>query len=129
MGITSEELFLLEFEEQDRAKFSEIIRSVQFKQFIFKLKIKEEIYNGEKQVKSIVMNAEKVEPSSESKYLLRSIPEMLIENQSSNQNLSPNCVPVNMEAWHNLYLRANEPHCNRCGSDGHNCKNCPHIKR
>lgn len=112
MGITSKELFLLKFEEQDHARFSGNIRSVLFKQFIFKLKVKEEIYNGEKQIKSIVMNADVVAPSSESKYLLGLISEMMSEEQNLNQNLSLNHVPSN-----------------DFGSDGHNGQNCPVSNR
>jgi hypothetical protein len=57
--------------------------SVQFKQFIFKLRVHEEIYIGSKQVKSVVMNAEKMELSSKRKFLSSLISEMMMKSQSS----------------------------------------------
>ncbi|XP_077244745.1 replication protein A 70 kDa DNA-binding subunit A-like [Tasmannia lanceolata] len=70
MGISAKELYLLKYEEQDDVKFGEIIRKVLFGQCLFKLKVKEETFSDEQRVKSTVVKAEKVNSSSESKYLL-----------------------------------------------------------
>lgn len=128
MGMAAKDLYLIKYEEQDDAKFSEIIRSVLFKQFIFKLRVKEEMYNDEQRVKSTVITAEKVDPSTESKYLLGLIDKMLLEDQNPNKNLYPNILPGNAEARPNLYVGTREQqvvYCNSCGSSGHNALNCP----
>ncbi|XP_009798443.1 replication protein A 70 kDa DNA-binding subunit A-like isoform X1 [Nicotiana tabacum] len=57
-------------EEADDTRFSEIIRKCLFTQFLFRLKIKEELYGDEQKVKITVIKAEKVKHSAESRYLL-----------------------------------------------------------
>jgi replication factor A1 len=129
MGMPAKDLHIIKFEEQDDTRFSEIIRSVLFKQFIFKLRVKEEMYNDEQRVKSTVVSAEKVDPLTESKYLLGLIDKMLLEDQYPNQNLyTSNTLPGNAEVRPNLYLGMREQqvvYCNSCGSSGHNGLNCP----
>lgn len=68
MGISAKEMFMLK--EQDDDRFREIVRSRLFNQLLFRLKIKEELYGDEQRVKITVVKAEKVNYSSESKYLL-----------------------------------------------------------
>ncbi|KAJ4957628.1 hypothetical protein NE237_024739 [Protea cynaroides] len=70
LGCSAKELYLLKNEEQDDERFGEIIRSSLFKQYLFRLKIKEEMYGEEQQVKITVVKAEKLNYSSESTYLL-----------------------------------------------------------
>ncbi|KAF9615019.1 hypothetical protein IFM89_021590 [Coptis chinensis] len=70
LGCSAKELYSLKYEEQDDVRFEEIIRSSLFNQFLLKLKIKEEMYGDEQKVKITVVKAEKVDPSSESRYLL-----------------------------------------------------------
>ncbi|XP_043705821.1 replication protein A 70 kDa DNA-binding subunit A [Telopea speciosissima] len=70
LGCSAKELYLLKYEEQDDEKFGEIIRNSLFKQYLFRLKIKEEMYGEEQQVKITVVKAEKLNYSSESTYLL-----------------------------------------------------------
>ncbi|XP_057813034.1 replication protein A 70 kDa DNA-binding subunit A [Cryptomeria japonica] len=70
MGVPAKQLYMLKNEEQDDSKFGEIIRKVLFNQFLFKLKVKEETYNDEQRVKSVVVKSERVDYSSESKVLL-----------------------------------------------------------
>ncbi|KAJ3688250.1 hypothetical protein LUZ61_017414 [Rhynchospora tenuis] len=128
MGRPAKDLHRIKYEEEDDEKFSEIIRSVLFKQFIFKLKVKEESYGEVQQVKVTVVSAEKVDPSTESKYLLGQIDKMLLEDQRPNQNLYPNTAPGNGNDRPNLYVGARNqqmPLCSGCGSSGHNVLNCP----
>ncbi|PKI51826.1 hypothetical protein CRG98_027744 [Punica granatum] len=67
-GCSAKELFMLK--EQDDDRFREVIRNKLFGQFLFRLKIKEEMYGDEQRVKITVVKAEKVNYTSESKYLL-----------------------------------------------------------
>ncbi|KAI0495982.1 hypothetical protein KFK09_022289 [Dendrobium nobile] len=68
---SAKELFM--FKQHDDAKFAEIIRSFLFVQFLFRIKIKEEHYGDEQRLKITIVNAEKVDPSTESRYLLDEI--------------------------------------------------------
>ncbi|KAI4327970.1 hypothetical protein L6164_020372 [Bauhinia variegata] len=70
MGVPAKDLYYLKYEEQDDEKFSEIIRKVLFNKYIFKLKVKEETFSDEQRVKSTVVKADKVNFSSESKFVL-----------------------------------------------------------
>lgn len=68
MGISAKELFYLRTEHDE--KFGEIIRKVFFTKFILKLKVKEEIFSDEQRVKSTIVKADKVNFSSEARFLL-----------------------------------------------------------
>ncbi|XP_074571966.1 replication protein A 70 kDa DNA-binding subunit A-like [Curcuma longa] len=83
LGITAKELYLLKYEEQDDLKFAEIIRTVIFHQYLFKLKVKEETFSDEQRVKSTVVKAERVNPSSESRYLLGLIERLSTEDPNA----------------------------------------------
>ncbi|KAK6273664.1 hypothetical protein POUND7_010747 [Theobroma cacao] len=70
LGCSAKELYSLKYELQDDTRFGEIICSRLFNQYVFKLKIKEELYGDEQRVKITVVKAEKVNYSAESRYLL-----------------------------------------------------------
>lgn len=70
LGCSAKELYSLKYEEQNDEKFGDIIRNRLFGQFLFRLKIKEELYGDEQRVKITVVKADKVNYSSESKYML-----------------------------------------------------------
>ncbi|KAI4335240.1 hypothetical protein L6164_013904 [Bauhinia variegata] len=70
LGYSAKELHLLKYEQQDDEKFSEIIRSSLFNQYLFRLKIKEELYGDEQRVKITVVKADKVNYTPESRYML-----------------------------------------------------------
>ncbi|KAG2718006.1 hypothetical protein I3843_03G198700 [Carya illinoinensis] len=70
LGCSAKELYLLKYEEQDDEKFGGIIRSRLFSQYLFRLKIKEELYGDEQRVKITVVKADSVSYSSESRYTL-----------------------------------------------------------
>ncbi|KAG0481738.1 hypothetical protein HPP92_012596 [Vanilla planifolia] len=82
LGISAKELYLLKYEEQDELKFAEIVRKVLFNQYLFKLKVKEETFSDEQRLKSTTMKAERVDPSSESRYLLGMIEKLCMEDAS-----------------------------------------------
>ncbi|KAG9457369.1 hypothetical protein H6P81_001877 [Aristolochia fimbriata] len=73
LGCSAKELYRLKHDEQDDARFGEIIRNSLFKQYLFRLKIKEEIYGDEQKVKITVIKAELVDFSAESAHLLNLI--------------------------------------------------------
>ncbi|KAM7490917.1 hypothetical protein LguiA_033838 [Lonicera macranthoides] len=70
IGKSAKELYSLKYEEQDDERFGEIIRNVLFTKYIFKLKVKEEMFSDEQRVKSTVVKAEKVNFTNETKFLL-----------------------------------------------------------
>ncbi|KAL4195856.1 hypothetical protein AMTRI_Chr04g180390 [Amborella trichopoda] len=78
MGFPAKELYFLKYEEGDEQRFGEIIRSVIFSSFLFKLKVKEERYNDEQRVKITVMKVEKQNFPSENKYLIDMIKKLSV---------------------------------------------------
>ncbi|CAA0820448.1 Replication protein A 70 kDa DNA-binding subunit C [Striga hermonthica] len=70
MGISAKDLYYLRYEHQDDEKFPELLHGVLFSKFLFKLKVKEESFSDEQRVKSTVVKAEKVNFSTETRYLL-----------------------------------------------------------
>lgn len=68
MGCSARELYMLK--QEDDPRFGEIMESSLYNQFMFKLKIKEEMYGDEQRVKATVVKVDKVNLSAESKYLL-----------------------------------------------------------
>ncbi|KAK9274578.1 hypothetical protein L1049_021827 [Liquidambar formosana] len=70
LGCSAKELYFLKYEEQDDVTFGEIIRSRLFNQYLFRLKIKEEMYGDEQRVKITIVRAEKVDYAAEGRYLL-----------------------------------------------------------
>lgn len=70
MGISAKDLHYLKYEKQDDESFSKVLRQVLFARFVFKLKVKEETFSDEQRVKSTVIKAEKVNYSSQSRFLL-----------------------------------------------------------
>lgn len=73
LGYSAKELYLLKNEAEDDNKFIEVIRDCLFREFLFKLKIKEEIYGDEQKVKITVVKAEKLNYAEESRILFDSI--------------------------------------------------------
>ena len=70
LGCSAKEMYLMKYELQDDTRFGEIIHSRLFHQYLFRLKIKEELYGDEQRVKITVVKVDKVNYSSESIYLL-----------------------------------------------------------
>lgn len=70
LGCSAKELYQLKYEEQDEARFADIVRSRVFNQYLFRLKIKEEIYGDEQRVKITIVKADNVNYTTESKYML-----------------------------------------------------------
>ncbi|KAJ7943945.1 Replication protein A subunit [Quillaja saponaria] len=150
LGIPAKDLYYLKYEEQDDERFAEIIRKVLFTKFIFKLKIKEETFSDEQRVKSTVVKAEKVNFSSESRFLLDLI-DMLkagkaesvipnsvmnsaaVGNVGSRQASREYAIPANQvgsygNPYNSSITASGAPSsyltCNNCGGTGHSSANC-----
>ncbi|XP_052210578.1 replication protein A 70 kDa DNA-binding subunit A-like [Diospyros lotus] len=83
MGVSAKDLYYLKHEEQDDEKFGEIVRKVLFTKYVFKLKVKEEMFSDEQRVKSTVVKAEKINFLSESRFLLDLMDKLKGENNAS----------------------------------------------
>ncbi|XVF48923.1 hypothetical protein PTKIN_Ptkin03bG0227300 [Pterospermum kingtungense] len=70
LGCSAKEMYSLKYELQDDTRFGEIIRNRLFNQYLFRLKIKEELYGDEQKTKITVVKVDKVNYSAESRYLL-----------------------------------------------------------
>lgn len=157
MGISAKKLYYLKYEEQDDERFGEILRGVLFTKYSFKLKVKEEIFSDEQRVKCTVVKAERVNFSSESRFLLDMAEKLKVEGSSfpqksedvisnpivghagSRQSAPP---PVNYAGnsrefgvqYGNQYGSSGlstagsmYQSCNSCGGTGHSSVNCPSI--
>ncbi|GMQ03791.1 hypothetical protein CsSME_00049450 [Camellia sinensis var. sinensis] len=69
--------------KQDEERFGEIVQKVLFNKFVFKLKVKEEMFSDEQRVKSMVVKAEKVNFLSESRFFLDLMDKLKVENVGS----------------------------------------------
>lgn len=70
LGCPAKEMYTLKHESQDDTRFGEIIRSRLFHQYLFRLKIKEELYGDEQKIKITVVKVDEVNYSAESRHLL-----------------------------------------------------------
>ncbi|XP_044387701.1 replication protein A 70 kDa DNA-binding subunit C [Triticum aestivum] len=82
IGLSAQDLFRIKHEEQDDVRFAEIIQQVRFQQYLFKLKVKEEVYNDEPRVKCNIVKAERYDPVKESRFFLGAIDSLLAEDAS-----------------------------------------------
>ncbi|KAL3613777.1 hypothetical protein CASFOL_041851 [Castilleja foliolosa] len=150
-GISAKELYYMKYEEQDDEKFAEILRGVLFTKFLFKLKVKEEIFSDEQRVKSTVVKAEKVNFLTETKYLLDLIANLKDGVSGSvkpkTESVITSTTPVgsgmtygginsNNMSNHNSNqyggsgfnsTGSSYMSCNSCGGTGHNAANCPSL--
>ncbi|KAK6941343.1 Replication protein A, OB domain [Dillenia turbinata] len=70
LGCFAKELYFLKYEEEDDARFSEVMKASLFKHYLFRLKIKEELYGDEQRVKITVAKADKMDYAAESRRLV-----------------------------------------------------------
>lgn len=73
LGCSAKELYMLKNEGQDDLGFLDVIKNCLFTEFLFKLKIKEEIYGDEQKLKVTVVKAEKLNFPEESRFLFDQI--------------------------------------------------------
>lgn len=118
MGISAKNLYYLKYEEQDDEKFGEILRGVLFTKYSFKLKVKEEIFSDEQRVKSTVVKAEKVNFSSESRFLLDMVEKHKVEDSTfplKSENVISNGGMTN-PGLGNVGIRQSTPSVNYSGN-------------
>ncbi|KAM7274834.1 hypothetical protein ACFE04_016700 [Oxalis oulophora] len=70
LGCSAKELYGTKYELEDETRFGEIMRSKLFSQYIFKLKIKEEMYGDEQRVKITGVKADPVDYSHEGRHMI-----------------------------------------------------------
>ncbi|CAM0958302.1 unnamed protein product [Alopecurus aequalis] len=120
IGLTAHELFKIKNEDQDDDKFAGIIQQVRYQQYLFKLKVKEEIYNDEPRVKSNIMKAEKIDDTSkECRFLQGAIDSFLAEedlgsNPGVNLGAAVNAGFTNSEGRQSV-LTSNHSHAMNLG--------------
>ncbi|XP_010494642.1 PREDICTED: replication protein A 70 kDa DNA-binding subunit C-like isoform X2 [Camelina sativa] len=90
IGISAKDLYYIKYEHQEEEKFEDIIRSVTFSKYIFKLKIKEETYSDEQRVKATVVKAEKINYSSDTRFMLEAMDKLRTGDANS--------LPVKLES-------------------------------
>ncbi|CAL9241785.1 unnamed protein product [Arabidopsis halleri] len=90
MGMSAKDLYYVKYENQEEEKFEDIIRSVAFSKYIFKLKIKEETYSDEQRVKATVVKAEKLNYASNTRCMLEAMDKLKIGDANS--------LPINTES-------------------------------
>ncbi|CAN6251621.1 unnamed protein product [Urochloa humidicola] len=81
-GLTAKELYSMKYEKQDHAQFDDIVERVQFRACVFKVRLNPEASGDERLSEFTIVNAEEVNPLTESHRLL-SVISKLLENSDS----------------------------------------------
>ncbi|OEL37344.1 Replication protein A 70 kDa DNA-binding subunit C [Dichanthelium oligosanthes] len=81
-GCTGKDLYLMEYEKQDYDQLDDIIMGAVCKQYVLQLKVGKKFSDGH-HMECVVLKAEKVNPSAESRRLLGSIDTLLEEGLGS----------------------------------------------
>lgn len=87
LGFSAKEMYQMKHVEEDDDRFAEIIHRCLFEQYLFRLKVKEEVHGDEQKVRITVVKAEKVNPSVECRYLLDWISRPALKHRNSSQNI------------------------------------------
>ncbi|KAM3399754.1 hypothetical protein ACQJBY_004908 [Aegilops geniculata] len=155
IGLPAQDLYRIKHEEQDDEKFADIIQKVRFELFLFKLKVKEEVFNDEPRVKCYIVNAQKLEDTSkESRFLLGPIDSLLVDDGlgptpgvsgvaavSTGFTSNTGTYSMNMSGPNQFGQRTSSSsmvpatpsatrysqNCSVCGSNGHSVQNCPAV--
>ncbi|CAM0958420.1 unnamed protein product [Alopecurus aequalis] len=154
IGLTAQDLFTIQ--QEDVAKFSEIIERARYQLYIFKLKVKEETFQDEARVKANIVKAQKLDDTSkESRFLLGAIGSLLAGEDGSGSTpgvnggaaainagfTSNNTHAMNMGGPNQFGQQASlsgrmpsAPSATRygqtcpvCGSNEHSVQNCPAV--
>ncbi|KAH9606522.1 hypothetical protein KSS87_018912, partial [Heliosperma pusillum] len=92
LGISAKDLFTLKYDRQDDEIFQETVRAALFRKYIFKLKVKEEMFNDETRVKSTVVKVEKINFATEAKFLSDMMQKLTGDSgpHAKTESISPN---------------------------------------
>ncbi|KAL0312359.1 UNVERIFIED_CONTAM: Replication protein A DNA-binding subunit E [Sesamum radiatum] len=125
MGISAKDLYYLKYEEQDDEKFAELVRSILFTKFLFKLKVKEETFSDEQRTGGFGTGSRESVP-----------PAMNYSGTSSNVTRESGVPASQMNSYSNQYGGSRFSSagssgmymsCSSCGGTGHNSANCPSL--
>uniref|UniRef100_A0ACD5TZ61 Uncharacterized protein n=1 Tax=Avena sativa TaxID=4498 RepID=A0ACD5TZ61_AVESA len=148
LGLAAHDLFRIK--NEDEVQFAGIIQGVCFQQYLFKLKIKEEMFNDEARVKANIVKAQKLDDTSKnSHFFLGAIDSQLVEEDGSGSTPQTNGAAATNPGFtsNNNYamnmggqqasLSGRMPAtpsatrygqtCSVCGSNGHSVQNCPAV--
>jgi replication factor A1 len=147
LGLTAQELFRIK--NEDEVQFAGIIQGAYFQQFLFKLKVKEELFMDEARVKANIVKAQKLDDTSKNgRFLLGAIESLLVEEDGSGSTpgangaaaINPGFTSNNNNATNmggqqaSLSGRIPTPSatryaqtCGVCGSNEHIVQNCPAV--
>ncbi|KAL6634291.1 hypothetical protein ACP70R_026962 [Stipagrostis hirtigluma subsp. patula] len=109
-GRSAQELFSIRNVNQDDALFTEIVQGVRWHQCLFKLKVREETFNDVQHVKCSIVKVEKLDPSEESKFLLKAIYSLLdaLDSGPGVQGTdTPNASFTSSQGRHNMLTSSN----------------------
>jgi len=68
LGCSARELYM--FKENEDPRYTDVLLQGLYRQYLLRLKVKEETYGDERRVKNTVFKVERIDPSAESKFLL-----------------------------------------------------------
>ncbi|KAI4367960.1 hypothetical protein MLD38_016581 [Melastoma candidum] len=157
MGMPAKDLFHLRNDpDSGNDRFRKVVRKVLFTKFVFKLKVKEETFGDEQRVKSTVVKADRVNFSSEARFLLHSIERFRMDSTTSDAKKdtfpsgsgvgdAPSSVAgggYQSQSEHELQHGNQygisslpgmsrslniQPSCTNCGKSSHSSSSCPSI--
>lgn len=82
-GCTAKELYLMRYEEQDYVQLRDIIRGIEYKQYVLQLKVEAKPFSDGHRAECVVLKAERVNPSAESRRILGEIDTLLGKGSGS----------------------------------------------
>lgn len=121
LGVTAKELEEWKSEQDPRA--ASAFASQLFKQRVFRVRVKEEVWNGEPRVKSTILSSEPVDHAQESKLLLDSLLHRVATAEGS-WKLPVPTPSQGANASKPGYASAASS-CFKCGGEGHWSQHCP----
>jgi replication factor A1 len=91
LGCRAKDLYSMNYKEHDHAQLDDIIQRAVGKQYVFQLKVERQLLS---RVKCLVLKAEKVNPSAESRRLLGQINTLLLEGSVPGSEIHSHTMPT-----------------------------------
>ncbi|KAJ1261218.1 hypothetical protein BS78_09G011500 [Paspalum vaginatum] len=122
---TAQELFRAQNVELDDARFTKIMEAVLGHEYIFKLRLKEETYNGEQRVSCSIVGAEKSDNKHHALEETGSLPKDVLDSTPSTLYPAPPQTVVSSASLEAGVVKDGTGLCFRCNQPGHWAANCP----